>query len=208
MNGNDFQINSEDDVQLSFKVGESGNEGIRTMSLTAAKMLWVINDMVEEKVPTAEEPPLPLLPSVVSPQAFKWIVEYCEKYKGQQETNQDWDREFVNRVVSHDEENERYYKVTCEELPVACEALGQDSLLQLVCWKIDDMLKGRTPEELQEQFGLPNVFTPEEEEDTWLHSERGALACVHRDRISALTGRTLLLPPLQMKISGISAQPR
>jgi len=38
-------------------------------------------------------------------------------------------------------------------------------LLDLTCQTVDDSIKGKTPEEIRETFGIKNEFTPEEEEE-------------------------------------------
>ncbi|KAK8926028.1 SKP1-like protein 1B [Platanthera zijinensis] len=41
----------------------------------------------------------------------------------------------------------------------------RDGLLDLTCQAVDDMIKGKTPEEIHKTFNIKNDFTHEEEEE-------------------------------------------
>lgn len=47
---------------------------------------------------------------------------------------------------------------------MAANYLNIKSLLDLTCAKVASMIKGKSPEQIREMFGIENDFTPEEEE--------------------------------------------
>ncbi|KAL6873485.1 hypothetical protein ACP4OV_013567 [Aristida adscensionis] len=51
------------------------------------------------------------------------------------------------------------------DLLLASNYLEVKGLLELCCQKVADMIKGRTPEEIREMFGMENDFSPEEYEE-------------------------------------------
>jgi S-phase kinase-associated protein 1 len=48
-------------------------------------------------------------------------------------------------------------------LLLAANYLDIKSLIELCCAKVATMIKGKSPEEIRQQFGIVNDFTPEEE---------------------------------------------
>jgi S-phase kinase-associated protein 1 len=50
------------------------------------------------------------------------------------------------------------------ELIMAANYLNIKDLLDLTCAKVASMIKGKSPEQIREMFGIENDFTPEEEE--------------------------------------------
>ncbi|KAF3673430.1 SKP1-like protein 20 [Capsicum chacoense] len=50
-------------------------------------------------------------------------------------------------------------------LPKASNYLNIESLLDLTCQTVADMIKGKTTEEIRKTFNIKNNFTPEEEEE-------------------------------------------
>lgn len=64
----------------------------------------------------------------------------------------DWDNTFVSI------EQEVLF-----ELILAANYLDIKCLLDLTCAKVASLIKGKTPEEIRQQFNIANDFTPEEE---------------------------------------------
>jgi S-phase kinase-associated protein 1 len=54
---------------------------------------------------------------------------------------------------------------TLYNLILAANYLEVKGLLDLTCQKVADMIKGKTPEQIRQTFGIVNDFTPEEEEE-------------------------------------------
>jgi S-phase kinase-associated protein 1 len=65
---------------------------------------------------------------------------------------QEWYTNFV--AVEHE---------TLFELILAANYMDIKPLLDLTCNKVAGMIKGKTPEEIRQMFGIVNDFTPEEE---------------------------------------------
>ncbi|PXF46436.1 SKP1-like protein 11 [Gracilariopsis chorda] len=88
------------------------------------------------------------------------VVEYC-KFHYQQELNQTnadevdrWERAFV-----------QVDKSTLFQLILAANFLDVQSLLDLTCKTVADMIKGKTPEQIRAEFDIDNDFTPEQLEE-------------------------------------------
>ncbi|KAI9226738.1 MAG: E3 ubiquitin ligase SCF complex, Skp subunit [Piptocephalis tieghemiana] len=109
------------------------------------------------------------LPNVSGP-VMKRILEYCEHHKDDapvdaEETEDDysrpranediepWDRDFIG------DKQEAIFEIT-----LAANYLDIRSLLELGCKVVAGQIKGKTPEQIRETFGIQNDFTPEEEE--------------------------------------------
>jgi len=56
-------------------------------------------------------------------------------------------------------------KPTLFDLILAANYLNIQSLLDLTCQSVADMIKGKTPEQIRETFNIKNDFSPEEEEE-------------------------------------------
>ncbi|XP_019198005.1 PREDICTED: SKP1-like protein 1A [Ipomoea nil] len=54
---------------------------------------------------------------------------------------------------------------TLFDLVLAANFLNINSLLDLTCQTVADMIKGKTPEEISKIFNIQTAFTPEEEEE-------------------------------------------
>ncbi|KAH7332138.1 hypothetical protein KP509_20G070200 [Ceratopteris richardii] len=54
---------------------------------------------------------------------------------------------------------------TLLDLILAANYLNIQSLLDLTCQRVADMIKEKTPEEIRRAFNIENDFTPEEEEE-------------------------------------------
>lgn len=100
------------------------------------------------------------------------VVEFC-KFHYLQELNQTsaddidrWEKSFV-----------QVDKSTLFQLILAANFLDVQSLLDLTCKTVADMIKGKTPEEIRAEFEIENDFTPEQmdevrRDNAWCSDER------------------------------------
>ncbi|XP_059623326.1 SKP1-like protein 1A [Cornus florida] len=90
------------------------------------------------------------------------IIEYCKKHvetpKSKDNTSNDAIKNFDTNFVEVDQ-------AMLFNLILAANYLNIKSLLDLICQKVADMIKGKTPEEIRSTFNIKNDFTPEEEEE-------------------------------------------
>jgi len=56
-------------------------------------------------------------------------------------------------------------KDTLYDLLLAANYLNVKPLLDLCCQKVADMIRGKTAEQIRQEFGIKNDFSPEEEEE-------------------------------------------
>ncbi|KAF8377796.1 hypothetical protein HHK36_031181 [Tetracentron sinense] len=101
------------------------------------------------------------LPNVTSKILSK-VIEYCKKHV---ETPKTEDRGFVEELKNWDAEFAKVDQATLFDLILAANYLNIQSLLELTCQTVADMIKGKTPEEIRKTFNIKNDFTPEEEEE-------------------------------------------
>ncbi|OLY78672.1 E3 ubiquitin ligase complex SCF subunit sconC [Smittium mucronatum] len=107
--------------------------------------------------------PIPI-PNVTG-EVLKKVIEYCDYHKNDEPQPADddlpsaasaidpWDAEFINV------DQEMLF-----ELLLASNYLNINSLLDLGCKTVANMMKNKSAEEIRKQFNIPNDFTPEEEE--------------------------------------------
>uniref|UniRef100_A0A2P2MHR4 SKP1-like protein n=1 Tax=Rhizophora mucronata TaxID=61149 RepID=A0A2P2MHR4_RHIMU len=93
------------------------------------------------------------------------VVEYLEKHV---EAKKSDGRSFPsagNDLSSWDAEFVKVEQATLFDLILAANFLHIQSLLNLTCQAVADMIKGKTPEEIRNVFNIKTTFTPEEEEE-------------------------------------------
>ncbi|KAI4995953.1 hypothetical protein ZWY2020_040455 [Hordeum vulgare] len=109
------------------------------------------------------------LPNVNSKILSK-VIEYCNKHVQAKPADaagagasdapppaddlKNWDAEFV-----------KVDQATLFDLILAANFLNIKGLLDLTCQTVDDMINGKTPEEIRKTFNIKNDFTPDEEEE-------------------------------------------
>ncbi|KAL1561108.1 hypothetical protein AAHA92_03854 [Salvia divinorum] len=84
------------------------------------------------------------------------VIEYCKKHvdaAASSASTEAFDADFV-----------KVDQATLFDLILAANYLDIESLLDLTCQAVADMIKGKTPEEIRKAFNM-NDFTPEEEEE-------------------------------------------
>lgn len=127
----------------------------------AANMSETIKNMIED---TGAEVPIPL-PNV-SGKVLQKVIEYCNfKVKSKKKTEdrsgqamadddvKNWENEFV-----------KVDQGTLFQLILAANYLNIKELLDLTCYTVANMIRGKSPEEIRKAFNIKNDFTPEEEE--------------------------------------------
>jgi S-phase kinase-associated protein 1 len=114
-----------------------------------------VRNIVED---TGADDPIPLL--TVSAGTLAKVIEYATFHDdaaselGSETVVAAWDAEFV-----------QVDRRTLFNLILAANYLNMAPLLDLTCQKVANMIKGKTPEEIRQTFGICNDFTPEEEEE-------------------------------------------
>ena len=80
------------------------------------------------------------------------------------------------------------------ELILAANYMDCKSLLDLTCAKVASMIKGKSPDQIREQFGIVNDFTPEEEKKVGDGGGGGW-------RSARARARVVLAPPLRRNLT-------
>jgi S-phase kinase-associated protein 1 len=120
----------------------------------------VINDIIED---IGDDEPIPL-PTITSKVLTK-ILEYCSFYS-------------VSHLECEVEEfNKGFVNIDIDfifDLIQGANFLNIKSLLDILCAAVADRIRGKTPEQIREVFGIANDLTPEEEaaalaEHSWTH---------------------------------------
>ena len=120
----------------------------------------VINDIVED---VGDDEPIPL-PTITAKVLTK-ILEYCSFYNVSHTEREikDFDKGFVNINMDF-----------MFDLIQGANFLNIKGLLDVLCAAVADRIRGKTPEQIREVFGIVNDLTPEEEaaalaEHSWTH---------------------------------------
>ena len=136
----------------------SGDDKNFECSSEVAQMSVTIHHMMED-LDNDDDTIIPL-PSVEG-KILEKVLEYCNKHVGEDKLEdekktqlQDWDTKFAEDLD----------QTTLFELMLAANFLDIKPLLELTCKTVANMIKGKTPEEIKEVFGIEGDFTPEEEE--------------------------------------------
>jgi len=169
-----YQTNMSRQLTLVAK-NEGTEESIKNNSLVVdvdvARQSLLIKDMVEdmdeEELNEGTEIPLPnvefeVLKKCVDYMKYHVTAKVAEIPKPLQGTIE----EFLKSVKA-DFELAFIDKLTNEtiiEIIMAANYMNINDLLQLMCAVIASQIKGKTPEQIRELFGIENDFTPEEEE--------------------------------------------
>ncbi|XP_030523046.2 SKP1-like protein 1A [Rhodamnia argentea] len=117
----------------------------------AALQSKTLENMIDEN---CADTPIPL-PNIKGKILAK-VVEYCNKHAEvgvDAESLRAWDAEFVN-----------VENTTVFDYILAANFLEIPTLLDLTCQSVADMIKGKTPAEIEKTFNIKSAFTPEEEE--------------------------------------------
>jgi S-phase kinase-associated protein 1 len=141
-----------DSPEVDIQTGDNKMYSIRESVITSQSI--VIEDMLGDS--DCSQIPLPNITSKEMPK----IIEYCNwKYFADKENiSEDARTEWINKFIDIDQQ--MLFNVI-----LGANYLGIQSLLDITCKAIADMINGKTPEEIRETFNIVNDFTPEEEEE-------------------------------------------
>lgn len=137
-----------------------------TVDLAVAQRSQLIKNMLEDIGESDQPIPIPN----VSGRVLKKIIEYCEHHKDEPLPEPDDKEEDYSRPRNSDdiEPWDRTFigndKEEIFDIILAANYMDIKPLLDLGCKTIANMIKGKTPQEIRDLFGIENDFTPEEEE--------------------------------------------
>ncbi|KAF8687265.1 hypothetical protein HU200_042940 [Digitaria exilis] len=142
-----FTLISSDDER--FEVAEA-----------AANMSQTIRHMIEDGCADGGIPLHNVTGSILAK-----VLEYCNKHAATlllerrcHRGGEGGTRELRQGVLEVDTD-------TLYDLLLAANYLEVKELLDLACQKVADMIKGKTPEQIRQTFGIKNDFSPEEQEE-------------------------------------------
>jgi len=132
------------------------------VTIKSAKMSETIKNLLEDA--TAGEPiPLPNITGKI----LALVVQYCN-YHSEHPTvvsEEKKDEKRTDDIIPWDLDFCKVDQATLFELVLASNYLDIAELLNLTCKTIANMIKGKTPKEIKQAFGVKRDFTPEEEEE-------------------------------------------
>lgn len=146
-----------DSIQLVSKDNQVFTVNARSIILSS-----LIQDMIEENEDEMPRIPVPN----VEGKTLEKVIEYCNYHydKPIEEIEKplkgdvndyicEWDKKFL--------EMEQHVLI---DVIMASNYLNIKSLLDLTCAKIASMIRGKSPQQIRDIFGIENDFTKEEEE--------------------------------------------
>ncbi|KAL5206089.1 hypothetical protein ABZP36_034298 [Zizania latifolia] len=130
----------------------------------AAKLSQIVLYMIEDGC-CYPSIPLPKVDGVI----LAKIVEYCNKHAalssgadGSSDAASERSKERELKIF--DAEFMDVDVTTLFDVMMAANYLNIKGLLDLACQRTADLMKGKSPEQIRQTFGIKNDFTPEEEE--------------------------------------------
>nr|XP_034595236.1 SKP1-like protein 1 [Setaria viridis] len=144
----------------------------RSMSAAAAKLSVVLSNMIEDDC--AYNVVIPLERSATVARTLDTVIEYCVKHADEPvhdsnpstaggsssvvvtavpEDLEEWDRKLVEGLSADD----------LYDLLLAANHLSIQGLIDVVCQRAADMIKGKTTQQIRDTFNLPNDLTPADE---------------------------------------------
>ena len=122
-----------------------------TLSRKAAMMSEVVEMVAGERKENSVDVPLENVPSEV----LSRIVEYLKHHNGKAGAEGDaFDAKFVEMPHEH------LFSVIA-----ASNYMSIEPLLDLTAARVASLIAGKTPQQIRDEFGIENDFTPEEEEE-------------------------------------------
>ncbi|PKU86022.1 SKP1-like protein 1B [Dendrobium catenatum] len=138
---------------MSKKIKLKGSDGKRVVveeevAMMSETLRHIIEDNLARNV-------IPI--SNVTSTVLSYVFQYCKRHLNMDDLEDDleeFDNEFVDVDVN-----------TLYDLLMAANYLNVKDLLYLVCRKVADLIRGKTPEEIRLTFNIENDLTPEQEEE-------------------------------------------
>eukprot|EP01006_Ploeotia_vitrea_P061143 TRINITY_DN77336_c0_g1_i1.p1 TRINITY_DN77336_c0_g1~~TRINITY_DN77336_c0_g1_i1.p1 ORF type:complete len:186 (-),score=29.48 TRINITY_DN77336_c0_g1_i1:87-644(-) len=165
VSGGDRNINVSSEVIL-----KTSEDKEFVLSRDALKLSKILSDILDDS-PTEEETVIPV--NNVDAATLQCVAPYLEHYATStpptidkplraplQELLNDWDKDYVYKTLFRDGD-EKQHEPLFKTL-LAGNFLGVEPLRDLCCATIANMLRGKTPEQIKEVFGVTEDFTPEE----------------------------------------------
>jgi S-phase kinase-associated protein 1 len=114
---------------------------------------------------TGVDQPIPL-PNVKS-SVLSQVIQYCTEHVEGKELDEHGKRKKTDDDIQKFDEDfvKNLDQSSLFELILAANYLNMKDLLDLTCSTVAKMIKGKTPQEIRDTFGIQNDFTPEEEEE-------------------------------------------
>ncbi|KAF8658647.1 hypothetical protein HU200_059113 [Digitaria exilis] len=128
----------------------------------AANMSQTIRHMIEDGCADGGIPLHNVTGSILAK-----VLEYCNKHAaaGSSSSNAAASTAEKEELASFDKAFMEVDTDTLYDLLLAANYLEVKELLDLACQKVADMIKGKTPEQIRQTFGIKNDFSPEEQEE-------------------------------------------
>lgn len=144
------------------KVISSDGEAFE-MTEAAASMSRILLHMIEDGC-TGDGGAGISLPNVAGGALAK-VIEYCTKHATAAAEGSSSSRKAKEELKKFDVE---FMEVSIDmlyDLIMAANFMGVEGLLSLAAQRTAELIKGKSPEQIREMFGIKNDHTPEEEEE-------------------------------------------
>ena len=128
-------------------------------------MSELVKTMLDEDADEEEAQEVPL-PNVKSAVLTK-VIEFCRHHQEEPMTEIEKPLKSANMFEVVQQWYANFVDIEQEvlfELILAANYMDVKPLLDLTCATVASMIKGKTPEEIRQQFNIVNDFTPEEEQ--------------------------------------------
>uniref|UniRef100_A0A914D0I4 Skp1-related protein n=1 Tax=Acrobeloides nanus TaxID=290746 RepID=A0A914D0I4_9BILA len=136
-----------------------------TVKVLVARMIKIIGNNIKYLDDDLDLSDNFSLPNVDGP-IFEKVLEWCEEHKNAPEVKIEQDPHTRDRkwfiMTEWEEEYFRKYLSNLWDLAMAANYLEIPSLYYYTCQKLAERIKGRTPEQVREMFGIEEDLTEEE----------------------------------------------
>lgn len=141
-----------------------------TLISSDSKQFTVPREVAEESdairnilADTSDESPVPLMN--VRSEILEKVIKYCQFTVEMKAKDGEKSSKSSDEVKAFNKEFLPTDNGQLFELILAANYLNIKSLLDITCQAVADQIRGKTPQQIRENFGIENDFTPEEEEE-------------------------------------------